>query len=278
MDKCFKRQQLACTVTGGQTMIRGLLLFSVLATISCKKNGFRFPDNSAKYNFAQNFQDHPMLFFSKDDIHFHRQKAANSHRQFAKRIHEGAKFIMSQDRLPPLTYEEFGSKWNERYGNVLPVLAMSYILGDNTLKVLDYITVYMDRMVSYRSWYVIGFENDEVPIGHSLLGFATAFDMIYNDLDSERRRTYIEKLKNVTESMHKLSLKMWWGLGFVQNHVATNMVSILTSSLVMRTHVPEAEEWIKHSVTVLDKTFHLFTGILDVSNADGVTYGSYASM
>ena len=278
LDKCFERHQAAGAVTTCQIMIRGLLLFSVLATMSCKKNGYKFPENLAKYNFAQSFQDHPMLFFSKDDIRFNKQKAANSHRQFAKRIHEGAKFIMSQSMLPPLTYEEFGSEWNVQYGNVLPVLAMSYILGDKTSKVLDYITVYMDRMVSYRSWYVIGFENDEVPIGHSLLGFATAFDMIYHDLDTERRRTYIEKLKNVTDLMYKLSLRRWWGRSYVQNHVATGMVSILTSSLVMRTHVPEAEEWIKHSVTVLNKTFHLFTGILDGSNAEGVSYASYASM
>ena len=261
-----------------QIMIRTFLLFSVLATICCKKNGYKFPDNSAKYNFAQNFPDHPMLFFSKDDIRLYRQKAAASHRQFAKRIHEGAKFIMSQSILPPLTYEEFGSEWNVQYGNVLPVLAMSYVLGENTLKVLDYITLYMDRMVSYRSWYVIGMENDEVPIAHSLLGFATTFDMIYNDVDAERQWTYIEKLKNVTEFMHKLSLKGWWGRGYVQNHVATGMVSILTSSLVMRTHVPQAEEWIKHSVAVLDKRFHLFSGILDGSNAEGVSYASYAGM
>ena len=160
--------------------IRGFILFSILATISCEKNGYRFPDNLVKYNFAQKIQDHPMLFFSKDDIRFYRQKAANSHRQFAKRIHEGAKLIMSQSMLPPLTYEEFGTRWNEQYGNVLPVLAMSYILGNNTAEILDYITLHMDRMASYRSWYVIGMEHDEVPIGHSLLGFATAFDM--NDL------------------------------------------------------------------------------------------------
>ena len=258
--------------------IRVFILFSILAIISCEKNGYRFPDNLVKYNFAQKIQDHPMLFFSKDDISFYRQKAANSHRQFAKRIHESAKLIMSQSMLPPLTYEEFGARWNEQYGNVLPVLAMSYILRNNTAEILDYITLHMDRMASYRSWYVIGMEHDEVPIGHSLLGFATAFDMIYNDLHSERRRTYIQKLKNVTELMHKLSLKSWWGVSYVQNHVATNMVSILTSSLVLRTHVPEAEEWIKHSVAMLDKTFHVFNGILDGSNAEGVTYGSYASM
>ena len=261
-----------------EIMIRGFILFSILATISCKENVYKFPDNSAKYNFARKIQGHPMLFFSKDDIRFYKQKAVNSHMQFAKRIHEGAKLIMSGSMLPPLTYEEFGARWNEKYGNVLPVLAMSYILGNNTAKTLDYITLHMDRMVSYRSWYVIGMELDEVPIGHLLLGFATAFDIIYNDLHSERQQTYIRKLKNVTELMHKLSLRRWWGVSYIQNHVATNMVSILTSSLVLRAHVPEAEEWIRHSVEILDKSFHLFAGILDGSNAEGVTYGSYASM
>ena len=131
--------------------------------------------------------------------------------------------------FPPVTYEELGSAWNEKFGNALPVLALNYTL--------DFIVSYMDRMASYDCWYVIGVELDEVPVAHSLLGFSTAFDMIYNDLDTQRRQLYTEKLRNITKLMYDL----WWGRTYVQNHVATNVVSILTASLTLQMHVAEAE-------------------------------------
>ena len=238
---------------------------------------YKFPDDIEKYNTNKVFKGHPMLFFSGDDIANYRRKATGTHKGQALRLRRCADSLMINKNLPPVTYDEFGSTWNEEYGNALPALAMNYILQPNNLTLLDFITLYMDRMASYKSWYVIGLEKDEVPIGHSLMGFVTAFDMLYNDLNDQRKHFYLEKIRDVTKLMYDLSTKRWWGWSFIQNHVATNVVALFSSSLVLRNHVPESVEWLKHSLTLLDRNFHLLNGISDGSLSEGVTYGSYAS-
>ena len=238
---------------------------------------YKFPDDIQKYKRSKAFKDHPLLFFGSEDIDKYRKMATGTHKDHALRLKKAADYITNGNKLPPPTYEEFGSAWNEKYGNALPSLAMNYILQPNNRTLLDYVTLYMDRMVSYRSWYVIGRESDEVPVGHSLMGFVTAFDMLYNYLDDKRQYLYMEKTKNVTKLMYDMSLKRWWGLSYIQNHVATNNVALFSSSLVLQNHVPESAKWLKHSLMVLDRNFHLLNGISDGSISEGVTYGSYAS-
>ncbi len=121
------------------------------------------------------------------------------------------------------------------------------------------------------------FFQDEVPVAHSLIGFATAFDIIYHNLKSARQQKYTEKIIEVTELMYQRSLRMWWGFAFLQNHVFTNYVSILTGALVVRQHHPQALIWIKRVVTELDKSLHLMEGIADGSSDEGVPYATYTS-
>ena len=238
-----------------------------------------FPKSIGKYNMTGKFTEHPLLFFGREDVNVYQEKAGGTHKEFAKRLYESTEYIMTHRKyyLPPVTYEEFGASWNEKYGNNLPVLSMSYILKPQNKDLLGYIILYMDRMVAYRSWYVIGLETDEVPVAHSLMGFATAFDMIYNELDNNRRDRYIKKLQNVSKLMYDMSLKRWWGQSFIQNHVATNVVAMFSSSLVLKMHIPEASKWLQHSLIILDRNMYLLSGISDGSLSEGVTYGSYTS-
>ena len=238
---------------------------------------YHFPDDIGKYNTKKRYAGHPMLFFDRHDIPHYLRMASTTHREHAKRLQQCAEYLMSKNALPPVTYDEFASAWNEKYGNFLPALSMTHILQPSDQNLLRFITLYMDRMASYWSWYVRGSETDEVPVAHSLMGFVTAFDMIYDTLDYQRRQLYLKKVKNVTKLLYDLSFKRWWGTSYIQNHVATNLVALFASSLVLQTHEPEAEVWLKHSLNMLDRNLHLLNGVTDGSVSEGVVYGSYTS-
>ncbi|KAJ1068040.1 hypothetical protein K5549_007328 [Capra hircus] len=136
----------------------------------------------------------------------------------------------------------------------------------------------MDRMVGYKDWLVENAPGDEVPVGHSLTGFATAFDFLYNLLDGRRRQKYLEKIWVITEEMYEYSKVRSWGKQLLHNHQATNMIALLTGALV--TGVDKGTKvnlWKQVVVDVMEKTMFLLNHIVDGSLDEGVAYGSYTA-
>ncbi|KAG8009579.1 Dermatan-sulfate epimerase-like protein, partial [Nibea albiflora] len=103
--------------------------------------------------------------------------------------------------MPPVKHAEFTSKWNEIYGNNLPPLALYCLLCPEDSAALQFLIKFMDRMAEYPDWKVTSAPNDEVPMAHSLTGFATAYDFIYSYLDAQRRDVYLKKIRSETEEL-----------------------------------------------------------------------------
>uniref|UniRef100_S4RN50 Dermatan sulfate epimerase like n=1 Tax=Petromyzon marinus TaxID=7757 RepID=S4RN50_PETMA len=124
---------------------------------------------------------HPLLYFGPGDARVLQQQAHTTHAHLAKVIRNSVKSMMSKATfyLPPVEHEAFAARWNEIYGNNLGALAIYCVLfpGDETA--LKFTLEYMDRMCSYPRWQVRDAPQDEVPVAHSLVGFATAFDFLY---------------------------------------------------------------------------------------------------
>jgi len=97
----------------------------------------------------------------------------------------------------------------------------------------------MDRMASYPDWYVTSSKGlDQVPIGHSLTGFATAFDFLYPSLDGQRRITYLKKIRETTQYLH-LRLKegkSGWTNHYIHNHSPTIVLALLMGAMVCERH------------------------------------------
>ena len=74
----------------------------------------------------------------------------------------------------------------------------------------------MDRLANYESWRTIALPGDEVPVSHTLVGFATALDMVYERLDEDRRQLYVSKVLNVTHELYDFSFTKWWGVTLLQ--------------------------------------------------------------
>ncbi|KAK6292786.1 hypothetical protein J4Q44_G00362870 [Coregonus suidteri] len=180
--------------------------------------------------------------------------------------------------VPPAKHEEFTSKWNEKYGNNLPPLALYCLLCPDDSGALQFLIKFMDKMADYPDWKVISAPNDEVPMAHSLTGFATAYDFIYAFLDEHRRDVYLKRIRSETEELYEMSKYRGWGKQYLQNHQTTNILAILTGAIVVGTHDdPATMVWKQVSVNYMEKTMFLLNHVVDGSLDEGVAYGSYTA-
>ncbi len=103
-----------------------------------------------------------MLFFDNSFLPLYLKQARSTHAHIAKDMAKAVEYVYNTldtsrkepSLLPPESQQHFASSWNEKYGNVLPVLAMHFYLNQDDHKLLDFIQLFMDRMASYDSWYI----------------------------------------------------------------------------------------------------------------------------
>ncbi|XP_069778602.1 dermatan-sulfate epimerase-like protein [Narcine bancroftii] len=223
---------------------------------------------------------HPLLYFQPRDVRSLRQKARGSHSSISRAIRGAVKSMLAKPTLylPPADYLSFSAKWNEVYGNNLGVLSLYCLLFPEDGAALEFALSYLDRMASYPRWQVRAAPNDEVPVAHSLSGFATALDFLYPALDQGRRRTYLQKVHAVTQELYEFSKYRAWGKHFLHNHQATNVLALLTGALVLAPHQPQTALLCKQvAIDVMEKALFLLDHVVDGSLDEGVAYGSYTS-
>nr|XP_056710185.1 dermatan-sulfate epimerase-like protein [Euleptes europaea] len=223
---------------------------------------------------------HPSLYFDADEIPALRQKSRTSHLHLFRTIRSAVSGMLSNPSyyLPPPKHADFAAKWNEIYGNNLPPLALYCLLCPEDKAAFDFVVEYMDRMAGYKDWLVENAPGDEVPLGHSLTGFATAFDFLHASLDDGRRQKYFAKIWALSEELYEYSKVRAWGKQLLHNHQATNMLALLIGALVTEGGIEsQANTW-KHAVVdVMEKTLFLLNHIVDGSLDEGVAYGSYTA-
>ncbi|XP_030631716.1 dermatan-sulfate epimerase-like protein [Chanos chanos] len=223
---------------------------------------------------------HPNLYFDHVEMRLLKKASITTHSHIFKVIRNAVVTMLSNQvfYLPPESHEDFGRKWNEIYGNNLPPLALYCLLCPEDTIASQFFVKYMDRMAEYPDWMVTSAPNDEVPMAHSLTGFATAYDFVYTYLDTERRIRYLRKIRSVTEELYELSKHRGWGKQFLQNHQATNILAILTGAIVVGEHDdPETMMWKQVAVNYMEKTMFLLSHVVDGSLDEGVAYGSYTA-
>ena len=99
----------------------------------------------------------------------------------------------------------------------------------------------MDRMTSYPRWYFKSLPYDQVPVGHSLTGYATAFDFLYERFSYEKQKRYLKKLMKVTSHMNRWihAQKGGWPHQHIHNHAASNALATLLGAMVLKVHYPQ---------------------------------------
>ncbi|XP_068093190.1 dermatan-sulfate epimerase-like protein [Hyperolius riggenbachi] len=223
---------------------------------------------------------HPRIYFDSADVPGLRQKSHTTHLHLFRAIRNAVSDMMANPSfyLPPKKHTDFAAKWNEIYGNNLPPLALYCLLSPDDKPAFSFVLEYMDRMAKYDDWLVKNAPGDEVPVAHSLTGFATAFDFLYQSLDRDRRTKYLKKIETVTSEMYDCSKIRPWGKQFLHNHQTTNMLALLTGALVMEEHQSNhVNLWKQIAVDMLEKNMFLLNHVVDGSLDEGVAYGSYTA-
>ncbi|XP_051879520.1 dermatan-sulfate epimerase-like protein [Pristis pectinata] len=223
---------------------------------------------------------HPLLYFEPREVRSLRQKARGSHSSISRAVRAAVKTMLAKPSLylPPPDHLSFSAKWNEVYGNNLGVLSLHCLLFPEDAAALEFALTYLDRMASYPRWQVRTAPNDEVPVAHSLSGFATALDFLYPVLDEGRREKYLQKVHDVTMELYEFSKYRAWGKHFLHNHQATNVLALLTGALVLTPHQPQTALLCKQfAIDIMEKTLFLLDHVVDGSLDEGVAYGSYTS-
>ncbi|XP_028290405.1 dermatan-sulfate epimerase-like protein [Gouania willdenowi] len=237
-------------------------------------------DRAAEQGKPLPADSHPSLYFSQVDVLHLRQKSSTTHSHIFKVIRAAVLTMFSNvpSYMPPVKHEEFTSKWNEIYGNNLPPLALYCLLCPEDSVALQFLIKYMDRMSEYPDWRVTSAPNDEVPMAHSLTGFATAYDFIYSYLDASRKEIYLKKIRTETEVLYEFSKYRGWGRQYLHNHHTTNILALLIGAIVVGSHDDrESMVWKQVAVNHMEKTMFLLNHVVDGSLDEGVAYGSYTA-
>ncbi|XP_076129128.1 dermatan-sulfate epimerase [Alosa pseudoharengus] len=228
-----------------------------------------------------NYDGHPMLYFSQSDVEDLQRAAAETHQGIASRIREAGEAMLEhpEDYLPPWSPADFSARWNEVYGNNLGVLSMFCLLYPHRAGALDLVRDYMERMAAQPSWLVKDAPWDEVPMAHSLVGFATAYDFLYEYLSKRQQERFLQVIGNASRYMYEKSYHRGWGFQYLHNHQPTNCVALLTGSLVLMTqgYLQEAYLWTKQVLDVMEKSMVLLQDVTDGSLYEGVAYGTYTT-
>ncbi|XP_033846721.1 dermatan-sulfate epimerase isoform X1 [Periophthalmus magnuspinnatus] len=228
-----------------------------------------------------NYEGHPMLYFDRGEVEELQRAAAGSHRELARLIRDAAEEMLEhpEEYLPPWGPAEFTSRWNEIYGNNLGLLSMFCLLYPHRAGALDMALDYMERMAAQPSWFVKDAPWDEVPVAHSLVGFATAYDFLFEYLSRPQQEHFLQVIGNVTRDIYEKSYERGWGFQYLHNHQPTNCVALLTGSLVYMAqgYLQEAYLWTKQVLSIMEKSLVILQEITDGSLDEGVAYGSYTT-
>ena len=222
---------------------------------------------------------HPMLFFSADEVNSLRIKATTTHRKISARITGAVKKIRGnlEMYMPPLEHDKFTSRWNEFYGNNLCALAMYCVLFPEDSQALELAHVYMNRMAMQPSWEYSDMKSDEMPISHSLVGLATAYDFLYPTLNLEQREQFYKRIYKATSRHFERFKSATWGGYHLQNHVLNNCVALFIGTLIVQVHNSTAESMAHFIIGHLNTTIDLLNLIVDGSLDEGVAYSTYTT-
>ncbi|XP_036873555.1 dermatan-sulfate epimerase isoform X3 [Manis javanica] len=239
------------THTRGAPSVFFIYLFYFVSAYITDEN----PDVMIPFTNA-NYDSHPMLYFSRAEVAELQLRATSSHEHIAARLTEAVHTMLSSplEYLPPWDPRDYSARWNEIYGNNLGALAMFCVLYPENIEARDMAKDYMERMAAQPSWLVRDAPWDEVPLAHSLVGFATAYDFLYNYLSKTQQEKFLEVIANVSGYMYETSYRRGWGFQYLHNHQPTNCLALLTGSLVLM------NQGFQRTVAIADSNYNWFYG------------------
>lgn len=232
-------------------------------------------------------QGHPRLYFNEAELKQLQAQAQTSHKNIAKAIFAFADAKSRQKKsLPPTSMSGMGKAtgtWR-KHGDRLLGVVTAYVFATDPAKkkkYYDWCLESMRRLSKYSMWgpteeYDIGLDGT-----HIMLGFAIAYDVMYDALSANDRKQFAARLKKQANAYYaeasKRTKPIFWVSAKNVNHNYTNFNALLHAGLALENEVPEAKKWIAAAVDNADKVMELRDIVGDGSTHEGVMYASYGS-
>jgi len=209
----------------------------------------------------------PRIHVTPDAVAELKRKASTTHAFFYGKLIEAADETASQ-KLP----DSIGSGDNNRYyGDILPMLALAYILSGEE-KYARSCREITSRLVALEKW---GDDLDLVT-GHFLAGAAIAYDWLYDYYGAGERGALGDKIAYHADIVYRYASaqRIWWHDYFLHNwnHVITGGLAYAAAALSGED--PRADAWSDYAEGVFAEVERALPD--DGSYQEGFAYMTYA--
>ena len=136
--------------------------------------------------------------------------------------------------------------WQRRVGNMIPHLALAYLLSDDQ-KYLVGAKQWISASLAYKTWGLGKTDGMDLAAGHQLAGIGLAYDWLYHDLSQAEREQIRQGVVKRAGVMARAAITChtYWCESYMQNHLWVNSAGLATAGFAMCDEVDEARGWIR---------------------------------
>ena len=220
---------------------------------------------------------HPRIYLTSDRISELREAIKTTHAHLWEEVRAQADSIAGRhapEYVEKDSYSGDEQLWQRGVGNNMPVLAMAYVLSDDT-KYLDAAREWALASCSYPTWGLGRIDGMDLAAGHQLFGLGIVYDWCYDDLGDEARATIRETLVKRTSAMFEAGAggKAWWRRSYMQNHLWVNVCGMSVAGSALFDEVEGADRWIGLPLEKFARTMEALGP--DGASHEGVGYWQY---
>jgi hypothetical protein len=179
---------------------------------------------------------------------------------------------------PVIEFPEEGT-WRS-WGENLPSVAMAWLIETDPARrdaYLEWLETWLDAMATWPQWGPTTRTHLDLDGSHLLAGFATACDIIDDELDATRRDLYHDRIAThaiqVVDSLNTDPLP--WSRNWIGNHNTINHHALLMAGLMLEGEHPQAKDWISRTAINTQHVMDLRRDRIDGSDIEGIMYATY---
>lgn len=170
-------------------------------------------------------------------------------------------------------YDTDSQPWQRAVGTTISHLAFTGYMSEDP-RYMDAAYRWAQASCSYPTWGVDGTADgmeSGLSYGHQLLGIAMLYDYGKGYLSSEQLDLLRQTLISRTRRQYAAYLQE--ELLILANHCHVNLCGMLSSAIVLKDELPEAQNWIDFALPVIEKTSKML--IKDGVSQEGSGYWQY---
>lgn len=257
------------------------VLIGLVLILSSLINGFSVPCSAANKPLVVPFEEllrrpvklrgelngkHPRVFFTNDSLNTLRGRAQTSDRELWQEVVKNIRALTTEPPAPgnPM----LNRSGVEQLAGDLSQYDIAYILAEVTFayaiekdqRYLNAAKKWLLTVIRYEPWgYTFRTPNVDLPPAHLLYAVGFAYDVLFDELNSDERTAVRTKLAHQARLMFEyFKYKPRKRYSYSQNHTFIPMAGLSVAAFALMGEESEAEEWARLARAVFDRTLETF--------------------